>query len=271
MKSVSLEELNAEAAMLTRVDRKYVLRSAELTGILTRLEQEAPDTRVLTIDGRTAHSYRSVYFDTPDLASFMMAARPRRRKFKLRTRTYLDTGASFLEFKAEGARGVTVKSRYDLTDADAGPATGDRLSPGAVAWAEELLGQARATGVDIHATDLGPVMWGTYDRTTFLLPHGIGRATVDTNLTWRGVGTGTLDRPDLVIVETKSGSRPSDIDRMLWHCGHRPSKISKFGTGMAALHPELPHNRWNRVLRDHFDLTASSTTTTSAVQGTHHA
>jgi hypothetical protein len=262
MKSVSLEELNAEAAMLTRVDRKYVLRSAALTDVLTRLEQEAPETRVLTIDGRTAHSYQSVYFDTPDLASFMMAARPRRRKFKLRTRTYLDTGASFLEFKVEGARGVTVKSRYELTGEDAAPAADDRLSPGAVAWAEDLLGQAREAGVDIHATDLAPVMWGTYDRTTFLLPGGgVGRATVDTNLTWRGVGTDTLERPDMVIVETKSGSRPSDIDRMLWHSGHRPSKISKFGTGMAALHPELPHNRWNRVLRDYFDLAPIHSTT----------
>lgn len=252
MNTVSLEELNADAAMLTRVDRKYVLRSAELAEVLTRLEQDTPETRVLSIDGRTAHGYRSVYFDTPDLASFMMAARPRRRKFKLRTRTYLDTGASFLEFKAEGARGLTVKSRYELTGGDAALAADDRLSPGAVAWAEDLLGQAREAGVDIHATDLAPVMWGTYDRMTFLLPGGVGRATVDTNLTWRGVGTDTLDRPDMVIVETKSGSRPSDIDRLLWHCGHRPSKISKFGTGMAALHPELPHNRWNRVLTTYF-------------------
>lgn len=262
MKSVSLEELNAEAAMLTRVDRKYVLRSAELSAVLTRLEEEAPETRVLTIDGRTAHSYRSVYFDTPDLASFMMAARPRRRKFKLRIRTYVDTGASFLEFKVEGARGVTVKSRYELTGEDAALAADDRLSPGAVVWAEDLLGQAREAGVDIHATDLAPVMWGTYDRTTFLLPGGVGRATVDTNLTWQGVGTDTLDRPDMVIIETKSGSHPSDIDRMLWQCGHRPSKISKFGTGMAALHPDLPHNRWNRVLHDHFDLTPTHSTTT---------
>lgn len=252
MNTVSLEELNAEAAMLTRVDRKYVLRSAELTEVLTRLEQEAPETRVLTIDGRTAHSYRSVYFDTPELTSFMMAARPRRRKFKLRTRTYAGTGASFLEFKVEGARDLTVKSRYELTGEDAELAADDRLSPGAVAWADDLLGQARESGVDIHANDLEPVMWGTYDRTTFLLPGGIGRATVDTNLTWQGVGTDILDRPDMVIVETKSGSRPSDIDRMLWHSGHRPSTISKFGTGMAALHPELPHNRWNRVLTTYF-------------------
>lgn len=254
MNTVSLEELNAEAAMLTRVDRKYVLRSDELSEVLTRLEHRAPETRVLTIDGRTAHAYRSVYFDTPTLASFMMAARPRRRKFKLRTRTYLDSGESFLEFKAEGTRGVTVKSRFELTGQDAALAADDRLSPDAVAWAEDLLGQARDSGVDIHATDLEPVLWGTYDRTTFLLPEGAGRATVDTNLTWQGVGTDILDRPDMVIVETKSGSRPSDIDRMLWRTGHRPARISKFGTGMAALHPELPHNRWNRVLTTYFTV-----------------
>ena len=44
-----------------------------------------------------------------------MAARPRRRRFKLRTRSYLDTGSSYLEIKTRGARGTTVKERdeYD--------------------------------------------------------------------------------------------------------------------------------------------------------------
>lgn len=253
MQTVTLDQLNSEAAMLTRVDRKYVLPAGDLPDILDRLDSGTPGTRVLAIDGRTAHSYRSVYFDTPDLQSFRMAVHPRRHRFKLRTRTYLDSGESYLEFKAVGPRGLTVKSRFELTGEDAAAAHDDRLTPDAVAWADGLLEKSHADyGEPVHAADLSPVMWGTYDRTTFLLPDGEGRSTVDTALTWQGVGTDLLERPEMVIVETKSGNRPSAMDHLLWRTGHRPAKISKFGTGMAALHPELPHNRWTRVLHTYF-------------------
>ena len=34
--------------------------------------------------------------------------------------------------------------------------------------------------------------------------------------------------------------------------GHRPTRVSKFGTGMATMHPELPSNKWNRVINNYF-------------------
>jgi hypothetical protein len=245
--TVSLAEVNGAAALLTRVDRKYVLPTTDLPGLLARLVDEVPGSRVLAIDGRTTHGYRSVYFDTPELLSFHMAARPRRRRFKLRTRTYLDSGESFLEFKAVGPRGLTVKSRLALTVP--GATVDDRLPPDAASWADDLLAE---TGTGVTATALSPVLWGGYDRTTFLLPDGTGRATVDTALTWHGRDTPVLERPGMAVVETKSGTRPSPVDRLLWRAGHRPAKISKFGTGMAALYPTLPRNRWTRVLRTYF-------------------
>ena len=52
-----------------------------------------------------------------------------------------------------------------------------------------------------------------------------------------------------MIVETKSGSRPSRVDRLLWRHGHRPTRVSKFATGMAVLDPRLPANRWSAALR----------------------
>ena len=110
--AVTLDELVAEASLLARVDRKYVVPREGLGAVLAAID---PGTRVLEIDGARDFAYESVYFDTPDLLSFRMAARPRRRRFKLRTRSYLDTGSSYLEIKTRGARGTTVKERdeYD--------------------------------------------------------------------------------------------------------------------------------------------------------------
>jgi hypothetical protein len=45
--------------------------------------------------------------------------------------------------------------------------------------------------------------------------------------------------------------RPCAADRALWRDGHRPTKVSTFGTELAALGPDLPSNRWHRVLRRH--------------------
>ena len=42
---------------------------------------------------------------------------------------------------------------------------------------------------------------------------------------------------------------------LLWAAGNRPVTISKFGVGMAALHPQLPANKWNRTLRRYFGWT----------------
>lgn len=59
----------------------------------------------------------------------------------------------------------------------------------------------------------------------------------------------------LALVETKTAGPPCAVDRALWRLGYRPVTISKYCTGLAALAPELPANKWNRVLRRHFDWT----------------
>lgn len=107
---VSLAELQHQADLQTRIDRKYIL-GADLTGeLLTCL---GPRLRVLRDGGRHRFRYRSTYFDTDDLAAFHGAARERRRRFKVRTRRYLDSGLTVLELKTRDGRGQTVKVRAD--------------------------------------------------------------------------------------------------------------------------------------------------------------
>lgn len=243
---IGLVELNAAAAMLERVDRKYTLSRAQAEDLVGAL---AEGTRVLAIGGATAHAYSSTYFDTPDLDSYFDAAHPRRRRFKIRSRAYLDSGIAFLEVKTRGPRGRTMKERipYSLEAAREGVLTDE-----GAAWALAVLEAAgcRAPGV----TELRPVLRGSYLRSTLLMPGGSGRATLDAGLEWEDLrnGGGRLAAPELVIVETKSGSAPSSLDRLLWAGGVRPGRISKYATALAALDPRLPANRWTRALRSGF-------------------
>jgi hypothetical protein len=80
------------------------------------------DTRVLEIERRRAFGYRSAYLDTPDLHSYLGAGRSHRRRWKVRTRTYLDAGldagSTWLEVKTRAGRGQTLKQRIAHPDAE---------------------------------------------------------------------------------------------------------------------------------------------------------
>jgi len=274
--TTTLAELNSAAGLLTRVDRKYLV---PLTCAQNLVDGLAPHARVLAIDERRRFSYTSTYFDTPGLEAFMLAARKRRRRFKVRTRTYLDSGLCFLEVKTCGARGSTVKRRMGYHADDASRLTGPgRAFVAACLAGAGVTGSAAAREV---AAALRPVLTTTYERTTLHLPRAEARATIDTALTWRrlspaapaGSSAGTVVgipmspqalRPahlaaaisegepvsvaDIAVVETKNPATPSPADRTLWDAGYRPTRISKYATGMALLHPELPANRWYRTL-----------------------
>ncbi|WP_133910969.1 VTC domain-containing protein [Streptomyces sp. NBC_00582] len=241
LRPVSLDELVARAELLTRVDRKYVLPLADLPFLLGGL---GGDVRVLEIDGGRDFGYRSLYHDTPRLDAYLGAARARRRRFKLRVRSYVDAELDFLEVKTRGPRGTTVKQRIPY-DGD------DRLlDPAGRAFVDAVLTAARIDPRDLR---FSPALTTTYRRTTLLLPGDGSRMTLDTGLVWAlPDGARVLSAGDRAVVETKAGRAGSGADRLLWSLGHRPCTVSKYGTGLAALRPELPAHRWLPVLRRHF-------------------
>lgn len=242
---IDLDELTARAALLARYDRKYLVPEAALDELLAGLE---PGTRVLEIGGRRRFGYESVYFDTPDLALYRATARRRRRRCKVRTRTYLDAGGCFVEVKTRGPRGVTVKTRAPHTPDERATLTGDAraFARAALDAARGLTGEAGDPG---SPGELAATLVSRYERVTLHLPSTDARATIDTGLTWLTPdGDGERAVPGLAVVETKTGSTPSSLDRRLWRAGYRPVRLSKYGTGMAALHPDLPAARWRRTL-----------------------
>lgn len=75
LSTITLDELNAEAGLLTRMDRKYLVPPDDAQEVIDTL---APRARVLQIDGLRDFRYASTYFDTPALDAFFLAARKRR-------------------------------------------------------------------------------------------------------------------------------------------------------------------------------------------------
>lgn len=239
LESISLIELGNTASLLTRKDRKYLVPMS-----VARLLVEQDGMKILEIDGRRTFHYESVYFDTPEWVSYLAAAHKRRRRFKVRTRSYLDSGLCSLEVKTRERRGLTEKHRL----------------PYAVARRAHLNSEALdfIDGFDTIAPlsrQLEPVLTTRYERTTLLETDSRSRITIDTNLQCQTPDGSSVSLPEMAVVETKTSGPPCAIDHLLWKLHHRPTKISKYGVGLAALTPGLPANKWNRVLRTYFDWT----------------
>jgi hypothetical protein len=237
---IGLAELDERAALRSRVDRKYIVPVAEASWLLESL---APCAAVLEIDGIRHFTYESLYFDTPDLSSYLRTAHRHRRRFKIRTRTYVDSWSCWLEAKVPGPRGSTLKYR-----APHEPEQRHTVGDGREFLDEVLRRHHLAAGT---RAGLAPTLRTGYLRCTLLLPDTDSRVTIDTDLRWVADGC-RLRMPGMAIVETKTGAAASGADRQLWRRGHRPVAVSKYATGLAAIRTELPAAPWRRVLRRHF-------------------
>ena len=236
MSAIDLEELNAAAELLNRRDRKYVVSLRLATELVAQ-----DGLRVLEVNGLRSFRYESVYFDTPSHLSYRAAAHKRRRRFKVRTRSYMDSDLCALEVKTREQRGLTMKHRLPYS-----VLLRHQLTAGAREFIEGFDQIAPVSG------ELRPSLTTRYRRTTLLCPDTHSRVTMDTGLECETSDGRRVALPNLAIVETKTSGGPCPTDRFLWDAHVRPTKMSKYCTGLAALTPGLPANKWNRVLRTHF-------------------
>ncbi len=237
LEPISLEHANELASLQTRVDRKYIVDEETLEQLLLEL---APTMNVVEIDGSRGCDYHSTYFDTDDLALYRAAVQGRRERYKVRSRSYGESGPCFLEVKAKGRRGANVKSRIDYCRARRGAITSDGHD-----FVE------RVTGREDLASDLRPVLATEYTRSTLIDPVARTRLTFDRHLRCND-GADNVAVFNGIVVETKSSRAPSAADEWLWRHQVRPTKLSKFCTGLASIRPELPANKWHRVIHRHW-------------------
>ncbi len=256
LSSIGLPELVERASLQTRTDRKYFVPAPAFRSFVELMSEELV---ALEIDGLRVFDYESIYFDCPRLSTYRAHLQRRRRRFKIRTRTYLDSGECMFEVKLEGRRAATVKHRvpYQL-DLRGG------LTDDAAEYVREILRTAYDFDPPI---ELRPVMATHYRRATLACTREPARLTCDVGLVCRipddGLGPGPTAaapgaadclrvRGDHVLVESKSANG-SVADRMLAELGVRPVSVSKYCIGIAGLHPEVPSNPWHSTLRRYFD------------------
>lgn len=214
---ISLEGLN-RAPLMNRTDQKFAFKLEELPNILEAIQN---DYDVLNIEGKVIFDYTSQYFDDSDFTFFSDHHRGIPNRFKVRMRTYVDTGMSFLEVK-EKSKGRTDKKRIPIA----------AISSDFTEEQEAFL--TKRLRKKMH---LKPVMMNSYRRITLVNKHCEERLTIDFDIT-----NGTLDDPDsnaqtlqqIVIAELKQPKtdRTSPFFKVMRERNIRPFRISKFCFGM---------------------------------------
>jgi len=241
---IGLADVNADTRLMTRQDSKFLVPVPAMIELSKRLF----DTfKVLQIGARREFEYESMYFDTPDLRCYRDQVQRRRRRAKVRTRTYLDSATTFAEVKLSAARGGTTKVRVEHPFADR-----DRLVPESRAFVSSRL---TAAGVRVDAVELEPTLLTTYRRST-LVDTGQGvRITCDASLAWsrrRAWGEhaeGAACRPDVLLLEVKSAAGRAPVIQVLHEAGFRAVTMSKYPAAFGSLGDVTGSNRWHRALR----------------------
>lgn len=255
---ITLAELQEGARLATRIDRKYVVDWATFAELLRAL----PDHRTLEIDDRRAFRYESVYFDTPDLGAFRDHMQRRRRRYKVRTRHYVDSGLTLFEVKLKGSRGQTIKHQMPYGDGDL-----DHVTVKAREFLAERLAEAYP---QMAVPELAPVLRNDYRRLT--LSAGAERLTCDFDLSYRDDEHEVpgLD-PGHVILESKCERGLGAADRELRRLGVKPVACSKYCVGVGLLRDDVKVNEMRWLLSRYFAWTPRPTPTVIPNARTAHA
>lgn len=223
-------DLLRNAALLRRSVTKFVANQETARALLDALRGEYAIVEAGT--SRLA-TYRTLYFDTPDLRFLEDHRRGRRKRWKVRIRHYPDRDVAFLEIKRRISDVMNSKERRPV-------------EPGR--FELDLDGQ-RFVAEASRDEALLPQVWTEFRRVTLVAPGGGERLTVDLDLVFCD-DTSTWTGGNLAVIELKqaSGERTSAASVALRQRRVRRHDISKYCAAMLLLRPDLRAGRLARPL-----------------------
>ena len=249
---IGLDALNAKAAMLERIDNKYIMPAERLRPALDAMTDIFD---VLEIKGQRAFSYATRYFDDAERRGYYDHHQRRRKRCKARVRHYVDADFSFLEVKLNEQRAMTAKRRMPVD----GPL--ELLDDSCMDFVRACYRDSYDD--EFHKT-LEPVILIEYQRITLVAKKGGERLTIDTGMKFETDQCCQMARPDMFIVETKSARGNGIADKIFRALHAQPTKrVSKFCIGMAVTGQVARHNGFLPALRK-LDLVETAASAQSA-------
>ncbi len=229
---VSLSDID-QVRLMDRVDTKFLFHEKELMKILEMMQ---PHYRVLEVNHVRNSRYETRYLDTADFAMFHSHLHGKFNRYKIRYRSYPDSGTSFIETKCKTNKGRTIKKRMEVNE------LGEGLNEPVKDFAERL--------VPYPFSSLNPALHVSYSRITMVHRDFSERLTIDTGLRFSTPGK-RHSLSGLTIAEIKRGvATHAPFERMLHSLKINPFSISKYCTGVCLLADGVRKNNYKyKILR----------------------
>jgi len=233
--SISLAEMDA-VTLMNRVDTKYIINNSQLSDLLVMALKHY---RIVEIDGKRIIPYSTIYFDTDTTEMYLMHHNGKLNRSKVRMRSYIDSGISFLEIKSKNNKGRTTKNRIGITNEQFAMMT---MKEKDKVFLKEM---------DVHPGLLIPQIQNNFRRITLVDNRMTERITLDTRLSFKNVSTGLSKKvEDLVIIEMKQdGASASHFGEYLRAIRINSGSMSKYCMGMMLVNPDLKSNGFKNKLR----------------------
>lgn len=225
----------ARAALMNRVDHKFIFPKAYLPDILNAVAQQYT---ALELGQQRLFEYKNVYFDTADFDFYRAHHSGKLNRYKVRYRQYVESATSYLEVKFKNNKRRTHKQRIAVC--------ADPLK--ALHGSYDFLNDC---GIAC-ATQLTPVQRSGYYRIALANEQAAERLTLDIGLYFGAYHQTTpVQLGDYVIAELKQQtlSRRSVFYDLMRRYGIAPCAFSKYCIGVSlAQQPRLKMNKFKPTL-----------------------
>jgi hypothetical protein len=227
---ISLDEMD-DVKLMSRTDTKFAFRAAKLSLLMQKM---MPFYRVLAIDGKLIHDYKSLYFDTDDRKFYLDHHNGRVNRNKIRFREYVGSALTFLEIKRKNNKGKTIKKRIKVDNIT------DALTEKQQKFIDKIVGVK---------LDVSSKQWINFSRMTFVHKTQKERLTMDINLTFENKEkSGDLKQIAIAEVKQERMSRSSDFMRIAKEMHILPIRISKYCISALKLNSGLKKNRFKEKI-----------------------
>ncbi|MBS1637331.1 MAG: polyphosphate polymerase domain-containing protein [Bacteroidetes bacterium] len=202
--------------LMDRTDTKYTFHISQLAEVLQLIHT---DYRSLEIKERRIANYKTLYYDTSALELYTKHHNGKLNRYKIRHRTYVDSGLGFLEVKFKNNKGRTIKDRIK------------EITP-LTHW-DHNAAQFLDKKTPYTPADLVPTLWVNYSRITLVSRHTTERLTIDLNLEFvRNDNSKQLHQLVIAEVKQEKAGESKFIDAMK-HLRIQEGSISKYCMAVA--------------------------------------
>ncbi len=230
--SIQLKEMS-RVKLMNRTDRKYWFHYDQLEALLRSISE---DYYILNIDGQSNLPYATTYYDTEKNKMFIDHQNGKLNRFKVRRRSYVASGISFLEVKFKSNKGRTIKKRIPAEYGNS--------------WFTQAEYQFLTQTIPFSCLDLEPSLYNRFTRLTLVNKNFKERCTIDLDLQFENAER-KVNLDQLVIVEIKSEgySAASSLAMALRDHRIKSSGFSKYCIGRTVTDPTLKRNAFKRKIR----------------------